>query len=305
MGGASDRDRRGHHLGRGDRGRALRRDDHRPDVPPAQADARRPAVASSGAWIRRRRTRPLIGWPTCWSSSPAGPSSRARPWSERFPRPSPPRSRSTCRAASSAPPSIPDTVVSLLEAVGAEVAVDGPALTVTPPSWRPDLHRPVRLRRRGRSAGRLRHHHPHRSAGAGRPRVDGRPARSSSRHRRGGGRRFRRGAELPVHRRRRAGQARGAGGRPTTPAQPDRQPARRDRALPADHAAPRPVRRGRPQPQSRQRRPGHRRDGFGVLRRRTGRVRPSSGGDAADRATPSSPPWTRRSATSRGTSPRC
>ena len=34
------------------------------------------------------------------------------------------------------------TVVSLLEAVGAEVAVDGPALTVTPPSWRPDLTDP-------------------------------------------------------------------------------------------------------------------------------------------------------------------
>ena len=61
-----------------------------------------------------------------------------------------------------------------------------------------------------------------------------------------------------------------AGGRPATPAQPDRQPARRDRALPADHAAARAVRGGRAQPQSRQRRPGHRRDGFGVLRRRAG-----------------------------------
>ena len=36
----------------------------------------------------------------------------------------------------------PDTVVSLLRAVGASVAVDGSALTITPPSWRPDLTDP-------------------------------------------------------------------------------------------------------------------------------------------------------------------
>jgi phenylalanyl-tRNA synthetase beta chain len=35
-----------------------------------------------------------------------------------------------------------DTVVSLLEAVGATVVVDGSALTITPPSWRPDLTDP-------------------------------------------------------------------------------------------------------------------------------------------------------------------
>ena len=34
------------------------------------------------------------------------------------------------------------TVVSLLEAVGATVAVDGSALTITPPTWRPDLTDP-------------------------------------------------------------------------------------------------------------------------------------------------------------------
>ena len=36
----------------------------------------------------------------------------------------------------------PGTVVSLLEAVGASVVVDGSALTITPPSWRPDLTDP-------------------------------------------------------------------------------------------------------------------------------------------------------------------
>jgi phenylalanyl-tRNA synthetase beta chain len=35
-----------------------------------------------------------------------------------------------------------ETVVSLLQAVGATVAVDGSALTITPPSWRPDLTDP-------------------------------------------------------------------------------------------------------------------------------------------------------------------
>ncbi len=36
----------------------------------------------------------------------------------------------------------PERVVTLLEAVGATVAVDGTALTVTPPTWRPDLTDP-------------------------------------------------------------------------------------------------------------------------------------------------------------------
>ena len=35
-----------------------------------------------------------------------------------------------------------DTVVSLLEAVGAAVAIDGSVLTITPPTWRPDLTDP-------------------------------------------------------------------------------------------------------------------------------------------------------------------
>ena len=113
-----------------------------------------------------------------------GPSSRARPWSERFPlrphhdrgRPAGPHPRHQLDQG---------TVVSLLEAVGADGrgrrhgADDHPAELAT----RPD--RPVRLRRRGRSAGRLRHHRPHRAAGAGRPRLDGRPARSSGGDRRG------------------------------------------------------------------------------------------------------------------------
>ena len=60
---------------RGGGGRALRRDDRRPDVAPAQAELGGQSVASSAGSTRRRRTRPLIGWPTCWSSWPAGPSS--------------------------------------------------------------------------------------------------------------------------------------------------------------------------------------------------------------------------------------
>ena len=71
-----------------------------------------------------------------------GRSSRARPWSALSRRrPTtieadlPGRILGTDRR-SAAPWS------SLLEAVGAAVAVDGTALTITPPSWRPDLTDP-------------------------------------------------------------------------------------------------------------------------------------------------------------------
>ena len=58
-------------------------------------------------------------------------------------------------------------------------------------------------------------------------------------------------------------------------------PLVRDHSLPADHAAARAVRGSGPQPQSRQRRPGPLRGGLGVLRRRSAACRAATAGDAA------------------------
>ncbi len=173
-----------------------------------------PAVRARGR-SRRPPTRPPTGSPPCWSSWPAAPWSPTRPSSAPC-QPAAPTThrRPTCRAGSSArrstgrdgdraaaAPSVPS------------VAVEGGQLTIAPAELASRPARPVRLRRGGRPARRLRHHRAGRAAGPGRSRSDPRPAGPPRRQRRRRGRRLRRGAQLPVRRGGGAGPARRAGRR--------------------------------------------------------------------------------------------
>ena len=82
--------------------------------------------------------------PSCWSSWPAGTLVAAETVVGRRPAAPPPRSTTTCPGASSAPTVDPDTVVDAARPRSApRSAVDGiGTLTITPPSWRPDLTDP-------------------------------------------------------------------------------------------------------------------------------------------------------------------
>ena len=268
---------------RGDRGRALRRDDHGPDLAPAQAVlGGLPAVRARGRPGRDVRGG-APGGPSCWSSWPA-----ARSVAEETVRGSVlPQPATTI--ADDLPGRVlgaavdHDTVVALIDGGrGRRCAADGDQLTITAPSWRPDLRDPYDyVEEVGRLIG-FEHHPAGGAAGAGRPRADPRrsgPAGPSTPRWPAAG--FVEVLSFPFAVGRRPGPDGRAGRRRAPPAEPDRQPAVGDQPVPADLAAARAVRRRGPQPQPGQRRPGPVRGRVGVLRHRAAGGRAAPAGDPA------------------------
>ena len=131
-----------------------------------------------------------------------------------------------------------DQVVANLEAVGCRVegSPDG-VLTVTPPSWRPDLAAARRPRRGGHPAGRLRPDPRRAAAGTARSGPVARAARAAPGRPGARLRRLRRGAHLPVPVARDLGPARRRPGRPASQRPAAREPAVRRGARAAHRAA--------------------------------------------------------------------
>ena len=253
-----------------------------------------------------RPTRLLIGWPACWSSWPAAPSSPTRPWSARL------LPAQITTLAADLPERIlgtpveSDRAAELIRAVGASVELDDGTAHRHRAELAARPARPVRLCRGGRPAGRLRHDRGGRPPGSGRAGPDPRPAGPAGRQRRAW--------PPPVSWRcsasrsppsRRSGQARAARRRPAAAAGARPQPAGRDQPVPADDDPARAVRRGRPQHESRQRRPCPVRVRSGLPRPRplVAAPRPRRRTDVRRRTY--SMRWTMRCPISRGTVPSC
>ena len=223
----------GHHRGR-HRGRALRRDLHRPHRPPPQAGLR-------GVQALRARRRPA-GRRRCRAAHrrPAGP-----PRGRHAPRPASPRSsprphRAPSRCRPTTPTGSPvstygrETVVRRLQQVGCDVYGQD-ELIVTVPSWRPDLAEPNDLAEEVIRLEGYENLPVHPAEAALRPRAHRPPAAAPPRRPGAGRRRLRRGAELPVHRRRRPRPARPGAGRRPPPhghASSTRSPTRSPRCAP-------------------------------------------------------------------------
>ena len=104
------------------------------------------SAASSAASTRPRPTPPPTGSPSCWSSSAAGTLVAAETVVGAAPAPAADHDRRpTCRRAIARHDDRPPTTVRRLLRVGGlrrSTATAWPTLTVTPPSWRPDLTDP-------------------------------------------------------------------------------------------------------------------------------------------------------------------
>ncbi len=194
----------------------------------------------------------------------------------------------------------------LLERVGAQVGAGRPDAARDGSDLASGPDRPLRLRRGGRPPGRLRRHPTGRAPRAGRAWAHAGPARPAG----GDGRRrgcgLRRGAELPLRLRRGPGPDGGARRRPPPRAHPHPEPARRHQPVPADLDPAGAVRRRRPAtpaggtttwPCSRPARCSARRSRASPAPRPSAAGRPSDGGPRGH--------GPMRSATSRGSSPRC
>ncbi len=136
------------HHRRADRGRDLGSGDDRAHRPPAQA-------AERGRQALRARRRPRMSAvaqrasPSCSSTSPAAPSTRSvRVYDESVPPAADRPGAADCRPRWSGVEYTPEQITSTLELIGATVvavAGQGAAVTVTPPTWRPDLTDPPTL----------------------------------------------------------------------------------------------------------------------------------------------------------------
>lgn len=161
-----------------------------------------------------------------------------------------------------------ETVVRRLQEVGCD-AYGQDELLVTAPSWRPDLNEPNDLAEeviRLEGYENLLHAaDPAVGPRAHRPSAAAPPRRPGPR-----GRRLRRGAELPVHRRGGPGPAGPGGGRRAPPHGQARQPPLRRGAVAAHHAAAGPPRRTAAQRRPRQPRPRALRDRPGLPADRSG-----------------------------------
>ena len=144
-----------------------------------------------------------------------------------------------------------DTAVALISSIGADVHDDHGTLSITAPSWRPDLTDPYDyVEEVGRLIGfdTIPAVVPRAPGGSW---ADPPPAGPAGGQCRAGHVRVRGDPELPVHLGRRARSARPAGRRRAPPAEQDHQPAVGDQPVHAHHVAAGDLRRGRAQPEPR------------------------------------------------------
>ena len=176
-----------------------------------------------------------------------------------------------------------DQVVELITAVGARVQADGGRLTVTAPTWRPDLRDPYDyVEEVGRLIGfeTIAPVVPQAPVGRGLTRAQ-RARRAVNAAVAGAG--FVEVLSFSFASIDELDKMGGAGRRRAAPVEPDRQPAVGDQPVPADHAVARAVRGRRPQPEPWQRRPGPVRGGLGVLRAPAAGRRAATAGDPTTR----------------------